>query len=56
MRLLKEENLKHIALGAAVLGTGGGGNPYIGTLMAVEAVRQHGPIKRVTVDELEMEA
>jgi DUF917 family protein len=25
-----------------VLGTGGGGDPYIGKLMAVHAIQQHG--------------
>ncbi|MEM7802774.1 MAG: DUF917 domain-containing protein [Chloroflexota bacterium] len=53
MRLLYEENLEHIATGAAVLGTGGGGDPYIGTLMAVDAVKKHGPIKLISIDELD---
>ncbi len=39
MRLLYEENIEDIALGAAVLGTGGGGDPYVGKLMAREAIR-----------------
>ena len=39
MRLIYPENLEDIALGAAVLGTGGGGDPYIGKLLAQEAVR-----------------
>lgn len=37
MRELKREALQDIALGAAVLGTGGGGNPYLGRLV-VESV------------------
>ena len=39
MRLLTEKNIEDIALGAAVLGTGGGGDPYIGMLMARQAIR-----------------
>jgi len=41
--------LENIALGAAVLGTGGGGDPYIGKLMAAQAIREHGPVELVTV-------
>lgn len=52
MRLLNEENIEHIALGAAVLGTGGGGDPYIGMLMARQAIRTYGPVELYTLDEL----
>jgi arylsulfatase len=34
MRTITERDLEALALGAAVLGTGGGGDPYIGKLMA----------------------
>ncbi|MEA2527986.1 MAG: uncharacterized protein QOF73_5213, partial [Thermomicrobiales bacterium] len=34
MRQITAEQLEDIALGAAVLGTGGGGDPYVGKLMA----------------------
>ena len=53
MRLLHEENIEDIALGAAVLGTGGGGDPYVGKLMAREAIRQYGPVELYTLDELD---
>ena len=53
MRLLNEENIENLALGAAVLGTGGGGDPYIGMLMAREAIRQYGPVELYTLDELD---
>lgn len=52
MRRLTEENVENIALGAAVLGTGGGGDPYIGMLMARQAIRQYGPVELYTLDEL----
>ncbi len=52
MRLLYEDNLEDLALGAGVLGTGGGGDPYLGKLMAREAVRAHGPVKLIDLDEL----
>src|SRR5438876_11145717 len=36
--------MRDIASGAAILGTGGGGDPYIGKLMALTAIRNHGPV------------
>lgn len=53
MRILDESNIEDIALGAAVLGTGGGGDPYIGKLMARQAIRDYGPIELYTLDELD---
>jgi len=38
------DNLDHFAIGATVLGTGGGGDPYIGKLMAEQAIEEHGPV------------
>lgn len=52
MRLIYPENLEDIATGAAVLGTGGGGDPYIGKLMGRESMRQHGPVQLIDVDDL----
>lgn len=52
MRLLGEVELEDIAVGAAILGTGGGGDPYIGKLLARQAIREYGPIELVSVDEL----
>jgi len=37
---LTEEDVEHIALGAGVLGTGGGGNPYLGKLMVQRSLRE----------------
>jgi DUF917 family protein len=51
-RMIDVQNVEDIALGAAVLGTGGGGDPYIGKLMATEAICQHGPVELVSVDEV----
>jgi DUF917 family protein len=52
LRLVGEAELEDIAVGAAILGTGGGGDPYIGKLLAQEAIRRHGPVELVSVDEL----
>jgi DUF917 family protein len=47
-----EADLDAIALGGAFLGTGGGGDPYIGKLMARQAIAQHGPVTVVAADEV----
>jgi len=41
---LDEDALESVALGAGILGTGGGGNPRVGMLRAREIVRRHGPV------------
>ena len=41
-----------IAIGAAILGTGGGGDPYIGTLLAQRAIEEFGPVDVVELDEV----
>nr|WP_232021702.1 DUF917 domain-containing protein [Pseudonocardia autotrophica] len=41
-----------LARGAAVLGTGGGGDPYLGRLLAEQALREHGPVPLVRPEDL----
>ncbi len=52
MRQITDDALEEIALGAAVLGTGGGGDPYIGKLMARSAMRTHGAVDLLDAAEL----
>jgi DUF917 family protein len=52
VRYLDEGQIKDIAIGSAVLGTGGGGNPYLGTLSAIQSIRRHGNLELYTLDEL----
>lgn len=52
MRLVGEAEIDDLAVGAAVLGTGGGGNPYIGALLAKQAIRERGPVRVVEVAEV----
>ena len=52
MWLATEDVLESIAIGAGILGTGGGGNPYIGQLRARQAIRQWGPVTVLAPDEL----
>ena len=53
MRQITAAALDDIARGAAVLGTGGGGDPYIGKLMAQGTLRRRGPVE--LIDPLELE-
>ena len=50
--LIDVKDLDAIAVGAALFGTGGGGDPHIGKLLAQRSVRKHGPTKLITLDEL----
>ena len=52
MRYLGPREIEDIAIGSAVLGTGGGGDPYLGKLAALESVKHHGPLPLVEIDEL----
>ncbi|MCL2465315.1 MAG: DUF917 domain-containing protein [Micrococcales bacterium] len=45
-------DISDLARGAAILGTGGGGDPYIGQLMALEAVETNGPVELVAPADL----
>ncbi|PPA70399.1 DUF917 domain-containing protein [Jeotgalibacillus proteolyticus] len=56
MRLIGKKEIEHMAIGAALLGTGGGGDPYIGKLMALQAVEEYGPIKLLSPEEVPDEA
>jgi DUF917 family protein len=50
VRMIDAADLDDIAIGGAILGTGGGGDPYIGKLMAQGAIRRHGKVRLVEVD------
>ncbi|SFR70935.1 hypothetical protein SAMN05428970_1077 [Agromyces sp. CF514] len=51
-RFITEADVDEIALGAAVLGTGGGGDPHVGSLIAKRLIRLHGPVRVIGVDDL----
>ena len=55
-RKLSEQDIADIAAGSGILGTGGGGDPYLGTIFATRAVREHGEPELVSVDELPEDA
>ena len=51
-RMIHAADLEDIATGGAVLGTGGGGDPYVGKLMAQQAIKMHGPVRLIDVGDL----
>lgn len=55
MKHITEDDIEDLALGAVVLGAGGGGDPWIAKIMLREAIRRHGPIPLVDPDELDPE-
>ncbi len=52
LRTIQAEDMEDIATGGAVLGTGGGGDPYIGKLMAQQAIKKYGPVNLIDINEL----
>jgi DUF917 family protein len=50
---LDASNLQALARGCAVLGSGGGGDPGLGVVMAEEALRRHGVLRVVGLDDLD---
>ncbi|KAB1643306.1 MULTISPECIES: DUF917 domain-containing protein [Adlercreutzia] len=51
-RFIGVDEIEDMALGATVLGAGGGGDPYVGKLMAIEAIRKYGDVELITPDEV----
>lgn len=52
MRTIGLNEIEDIALGAALLGAGGGGDPYIGKLVAIGAIRECGPVTLLDPEEI----
>lgn len=56
MKWIGEQEIEDLAMGAALLASGGGGDPTLGKLMALKAIREYGPIKMVDPTELPEDA
>lgn len=50
--LITAETLPALAVGCSVLGAGGGGDTYVSVLACTHAIRQHGPVPLVDLDDL----
>jgi DUF917 family protein len=46
------DDVEDLAAGCGILGTGGGGHTYPGTLMVIQALEEHGPVPLVDLDDL----
>ncbi len=53
MKRITPDDLHAIAMGSAIYGTGGGGDPYIGRLLAAETMRSHGSVPLMTLSEMQ---
>ena len=52
MRKIGIKEIEDIALGAALLGSGGGGDPYVGKLVAMGAIQECGPVTLLDPQEV----
>jgi len=52
LRQIGIKEIEDIAMGAALLGAGGGGDPYVGKLMAIGALKECGPVTLLSPDEV----
>jgi DUF917 family protein len=52
MRKLDIQAMEDIAIGAAILGEGGGGDPNHGKLIAILAIQKHGAVDLLTTEEV----
>lgn len=50
------DDVESIAIGAGILGTGGGGNPYLGKLRSQQAIADCGPVTVLSPEELDDDA
>lgn len=53
MEEIDTEAIEDIATGATVLGAGGGGDPYVGKLMAKQAIKENGAVELVEPGEVD---
>lgn len=56
LRTLTVEDLDALEIGAGILGTGGGGNPYQGKLLALEAMKAGYELKILGTEQIEPDA
>lgn len=49
---LDEDSIADLTIGSTILGAGGGGDPYVGSLLARELIRSHGPVAMVDLEDV----
>lgn len=55
MNQLTATNLEYLALGSAILGSGGGGDPSYDVLMAKYQIEKNGPVELITIEQLKVD-
>lgn len=56
IKTITHADMADVSMGGAFLGTGGGGDPYIGRLMAEQAIKANGPVSVLDVEALDDDA
>lgn len=56
MKQLAAADIEALCLGATLLGTGGGGDPYIAKLVAQQALEEYGPVEVIDAADLDPDA
>ena len=56
IKTITRADMADVALGGAFLGTGGGGDPYIGRLMAEQAIEANGPVTVLDIEDIDDDA
>jgi hypothetical protein len=51
-RILTVDDLERLAIGAGILGTGGGGNPYLGKIRALQHLKEGAEIRVIDIDDV----
>ena len=52
MKLVDQDDINNMAIGASLLGAGGGGDPLVGKLMALSAIEKYGDVALISIDEM----
>lgn len=52
VRQITLDNIEHLATGSSFLGTGGGGDPYLGSLLCREAISKYGRVNILPVEAI----
>jgi len=52
MREITIKDIDALKIGSGILGSGGGGDPYVGALMAKSQMEKYGPVKMIRIEEM----
>ena len=56
LSFVDNKSINAVAIGGAVLGSGGGGDPYVGRLMTSQSIGESGGVKVIDIESLPDEA